>query len=334
MGHAINVEPIPPWGSTLPGCPMVALYPGAGGWDADMRTDPVDPSDPHYGDPVSPGPGVGGWGFVGGVTDVHGTEIWVTDVSGWDSGATFSASTYEGALVDGTQVTAVLGRGRDITVSGALFAHSGNQGSLNSTKRLVAAALASDPRLGWLSIDNLWLPVAMSGEIKLEQVDSCRIDFEFTVVGRDRVSPGRGIYLESQPPSLLTLNTPVTGGWEHTLGAMNLGTVASKPVCDWTPIPGVHGTLSVSLGGFRGSAQSMKFHLLPRDTWLRVDSLHKQVDLMFRDQSGGDHIVGSGRQYVDWPSSDWLEVPPNASEWTLRTAGGHASVNVRWNGLY
>ena len=350
MGELIGA--LPPHGGPLVDCPQVYLYPNRGGWDAEMQPPDyyrdyqqvVDRNTDYQeivtkydeyrdllsGTIVRPPPGGGGLGWVGGVNDANGVEVWVTKVEGWDEGQQVEAKQDNLGLMAGTHVAAVLGRGREVVITGSLFDPSGGA-KLPEAQRLLGSALGTSPHLGWLTIDGLWLPVALSSVVKQARVDSHRVDFEFTLKGRDGVSPGHGVHLESHPGRSLTLNSgsPVTD-------VQNDGFLGVFPVLSWRP-ENEFATVVVTLTE-AGSSQAMSIsssgigNTFNPDVWLRIDMNHRRVDAM----SVVDLEVAPiapGRHLIDWAVSDWLEIPPFGCSVDVNMTVGTSTLSMDWNEL-
>ena len=319
MGDEL-IGALPPVTSDLVDCPQAYLYPTAGDWDVSM----VPP-----GTAALPEPGAG-YGWVGGVVDNNGVENWITNIEGWDQGANMDIQSEDPGLSTGTHVTSVLGRGRVVTVEGTLFDPSGGV-HMEAASRMLAGALGTAPHLGWLKIDGLWLPVALESMIKQSRKDPYRVDYEFTLRGRDGVSPGHGVYREKRPgQSVATVDsvlTPVT----------NDGLVAALPYITWKPAATTD-QLSVYLDGYAtstvmkvGSSGIGKGY--DPDIWLEIDTMHHQLDVMttvdLKVQS-----VGSGRYLVDWPASTWLSVPPGGCDLTAIHTNPGSECTVAWVELF
>ena len=359
MGSGLGI--LPPVFGVLVDCPQVWLFANAGAWDPEMTPagewdqeyqDVIDNHadyqavvDDHedYSDLLTPygfnaatfaAPGSGGYGFAGGVKTVLGVEVWITDVEGWDSGPTLSVQSIEPGLLVGTHVSSVLGRGRSVTVKGVLFDPSGGE-SIHLARQYLAAALATPPHRGWIMIDDWWLPVVMDGQVKQRQVDAQRVDFEYTLRGRDGVSPGHGVHLEAPPENTVELTSAAPTQFLNNV----YGFVGDSPVVNWKPqTEASTGRLRFeTLGG--GPAQEMRFTSAglsqewDPDVWLRVDMGHRRVDVM----SVVDLAVvpiASGRKNVDWAASTWLEVPPGGCTATgFFNAPGTSTMDVSWTRL-
>ena len=334
-------------------CPQGWLFPNAGGWDAAMEVPVpwatnyqgvidnhadyqgvVDVHEDYAGllDPVAdpdnltPAPNSGGYGWVGGVSTVGGVEVWITDVEGWDSGPTLSVQSSDPGLLVGTHVSSVLGRGRTVTVKGVLLDPSGG-GGLPLARQYLAAALATPPHRGWFTIDDLWLPVVMDGQVKQRQVDGQRVDFEFTLRGRDGVSAGHGVHLETHPTEYVELTNASSVAFLDNSD----GFVGMSPVVNWKPADATStATLRFeSLGGTSGANMLFTSEGLgvSADRWLRVDMSHHRVDVM-----GPLRAMGSGRVNVDWGNSEWLEVPPGGCMASMAITAGPttSTVDVSW----
>ena len=351
---------IPPYTSYLDNCVQLWVFANAGPWNPEMKlAEPLKDyaalaakyqsyqllvdeltaelgRPPTYSDIVAvsngipPGPGTGGWGLAVGVEDVWGSEIWLTMVTGWDDGPKIQADSFEGQMIPGTLYPNVRGRGRDIVVSGSIINRTRPIG-LQESKYGIGAGLATAPHRGWLHLDNLWLPVVLKGATKMEQVDACRIDFELTLSGRDGVSPGRGVYKEKWPASVISVVGNHSASFPRR--ADNRGPVGSPPVIEYRPVDGERGaTLNVRAGGF---IQQLWFETLLAGHYLRIDVGNRIVDLLPVDGSHHELIgSGNGRHLIDWSKSEWVEVPPGLSDWYMDFGDkGLSECTVTWNEL-
>lgn len=354
MGSRIGV--LPPVKEWLADCPQAWLFPNAGGWDPlmdivepfydnyeqvrDDHLDYQDVVDKHgtylglldpfgFNPSTFPASGAGGLGWVGGVVTHGGVEVWLTEVSGWDDGAALDAKTMAPGLLAGTHVTSVLGRGRTIEVKGSLFDPSGG-GALPMAQKYLAAGLATPPHRGWLTIDGLWLPVAMSGVIKQRWVDAQRVDFEFTLRGRDGVSPGDGVYREKRPSQIEYL----TDGETKFLGNFD-GFIGVYPLISWWPTSeSATATLRFTVPG-GGASSEIRLTSggigtgFDPDVWLQMDGGHRRVDVMSIVDSE-IKPVASGRGNIVWSQSEWLEIPPGGIVADLDVTAGSGSVDIEW----
>lgn len=368
---------LPPYQSVLPDGVLVRLYPTSGGWvppvgpppgqegsyqtvaDAYSSYEELRNENISYAQlaaisdsPVvrggsaravsprgdsRPGPGTGGYGFVGGVVDAYGSEVWITGTEGWDGGPEMSVQSLESDVLRGTIVSNVLGRGRQVTVSGTIFRADGDDEAMRDSQRLISAALATPPHQGWLNINDFWLPVVLTGRVRQERIGLYRSDFEFSLVGREDSSAGGGVYLEQQPSQRVGLVGAGTGeGGSPSVILTNEGWVGVAPVIRW--IPGAVNTGATLSAGGSLASQQMIFKPLKAPFWLLIDGAHYRVHLMSGvSEDGSDwHDWGSAHNHVEWEHSTWMEVPPGESSWRITTPtppNAPVSAVVHWTRL-
>jgi len=164
---------------------------------ANTNFDDISEGHPGYpgGPPeISVGSGVR-WGW-----EEDGVEWWITDAEGLDDSAPWEAAITELAADDGGVVEAVRAKGRQVTLRGRLI--SDDKALLAVAKRLAAATLAVQPRIGWLDYEGLRLPVALAGQTQVRPVGGLAADVEMTLVGAEIGTPGGGVFFEGATSSV------------------------------------------------------------------------------------------------------------------------------------
>lgn len=185
--------------------------------DGNQDFDSIAEGHPGYpGGPPASTAGTGvRWGWADG-----GAEWWITDAEGLDDSAPWDAAVTELAADDGGVVEAVRAAGRRITLRGRIVAD--NRDALIGAKRLAAAALAVQPRIGWLDYEGLRLPVALAGQTRVRHVGELAADVEMSLVGAEVGTPGGGVFFEGRSHAVAL---PWGGSQTIAVG----GTVPSSP---------------------------------------------------------------------------------------------------------
>lgn len=154
---------------------------------------------------------VGHPGFEGGVPPLpvgtgvewgmesNGVEWWLTDVEGVEGSAVWTPRVEEPAVGDGTWLLEVRAPGRQMTVSGVLYADA--PVSLGRAIADASAALAAPPRTGWLTTlasDGIYkrIAVALDGATRIKRKGATLAEVQMSVRGIDVGSPGAGAHME------------------------------------------------------------------------------------------------------------------------------------------
>lgn len=140
-----------------------------------------------------------GTGVEWGITR-NGVEWWLIDAENVEGSAYWSPRVEEPTVGDGTWLLDVRAPGREMTVTGVLYADSPQ--SLATAVAEVGATLAAAPRTGWLQYQPTggeWqrIAVALSGPTRVKRRGSSSADVQMSVRGIDVGSPGGGAHLES-----------------------------------------------------------------------------------------------------------------------------------------